>query len=225
MKTIRHIRRSCIEIYQNDVRVSLVGYPDCENIIGYLLGDGIAILWGDNHETFLLNTITCTMRQFVDKDERLLVEDSEVNDRQISSHLSNGHNFLRNRIASFGGLHTWDGFKNGFCALDWTIYPDGRYFADEGGFGMEANDEEVAYCVVNKNLDIVVPFFYAEDPKDVLEAVRAGTYRQEPIEPINREEVIVDVFPIPTKWDILATKFWRIYYSIKEKFSRKNSNC
>lgn len=90
---------------------------------------------------------------------------------------------------------------------------------------MEANDEEVAYCVVNKNLDIVVPFFYAEDPKDVLEAVRAGTYRQEPIEPINREEVIVDVFPIPTKWDILATKFWRIYYSIKEKFSRKNINC
>jgi hypothetical protein len=222
MKTIRHIRRNCIEIDPNDVRVRLVGYPDCDNIKGRLLGDGIAILWGDKHETFLLNTVTCIMRQFVDKEERLLVEDTEVNDRQISSHLSNGHNYLRNRIACFGGLHTWDGFKDGFCALDWTIYPDGRYFADEGGFGMESNDEEVAYCVINKNLDVVVPFFYAEDPKDVLHAVRAGTYKQEYIEPINSQEVIVDVFPIPTIWDKIATMFRMIYYSIKEKFTRKN---
>ena len=55
--------------------------------------------------------------------------------------------------------------------------------------------------LINKNLDIVVPFFYAEDPKDVVNAVRAGTHKYEPIVPIDRKKVIVDVFPIQTRWD------------------------
>ena len=38
------------------------------------------------------------------------------------------------------------------------IYPDGRYFADEDGFGMEDNDEEKAYCIINKDLEIIVLF-------------------------------------------------------------------
>lgn len=222
MKTIRHIKLSNIEIDSDKDRVFVVGYPEYENIRGHLLGDGMVMLRGDRYEIFVLNTKTGLMRQFVDSEERLLVEDTEVNDRQIRGHLSHGYSWLNNRIASFGGLHTWDGFKNGFCALDWTLYPDGRYFADEGGFGMEDNDEELVYCIINKNLDIVVPFFYAEDPTEVLNAVRAGTYKYEPIVPIDRNEVIVDVFPIPTRWDKLVTMFWRVYYSIKDKFSRKN---
>ena len=222
MKTIRHIKLSNIEIDSDKDRVFVVGYPEYENIRGHLLGDGMVMLRGDRYEIFVLNTKTGLMRQFVDSEKRLLVEDTEVNDRQIRGHLSHGYSWLNNRIASFGGLHTWDGFKNGFCALDWTLYPDGRYFADEGGFGMEDNDEEVVYCIINKNLDIVVPFFYAEDPTEVLNAVREGTYKYEPIVPIDRNEVIVDVFPIPTRWDKLVTMFWRVYYSIKDKFSRKN---
>lgn len=220
MKYRKYISTSQINIDHDRSRVTVVDYPQLKDGYGMCLGEGMAMFRGQHKEIFILNTETGLMRQFVNSDERLLVDDSEVNDRQISNHLSNGHNYLRNRIASFGGLHTWDGFKAGFCALDWTIYPDGRYFADEDGFGMESNDEEVAYCVVNKNLDIIVPFFYAEDPKDVLDAVRAGTYKQVPIEPINRQEVIVDVFPIPTMRDKIATRFWMIYYSIKEKFTR-----
>lgn len=219
MKTIR-LKIGCIEIdYEND-RVSIVGYPEYDSLRGYLLGNGMAMLRGEKYEIFVLNTQTGLMRQFVDRDKRLLVDDTEVNDRQITARLSHGYHYLRNRIASFGGLHALDGFKNGFCALDWTIYPDGRYFADEGGFCMEDNDEEVAYCIIDKNLDIVVPFFYAEDPNEVLNAVRAGTYKYEPIEPINREDVIVDVFPIPTKRDRFDTIFERIYYSIKKRFTR-----
>ena len=48
------------------------------------------------------------------------------------------------------------------------IYPDGRYFADEDGFGMEDNDEEKAYCIINKDLEIIVPFQPMDDVEEIL---------------------------------------------------------
>ena len=177
MQTKRHINLNSIEIDFINDKVLIAGYPEYNNLRGHLLGNGMAMLRGNRYEIFVLNTETGLIRQFVDSEEKLLVENTEVNDRQITGHLSNGYNWLQNRIATFGGLHTWDGFKDGYCALDWTLYPEGRYFSDSGGFGMDDNDEEVAYCIINKDLDIVVPFFYAEDPKEVLDAVRAGTYQ------------------------------------------------
>ena len=44
------------------------------------------------------------------------------------------------------------------CAVTWTLYPDGRYFADSDGFGMEDNDEEVVYAIIDTDLNIVEPF-------------------------------------------------------------------
>ena len=38
------------------------------------------------------------------------------------------------------------------------IYPDGMYFADEDGFGMEANDEETVYAIIDTDLNIIEPF-------------------------------------------------------------------
>lgn len=62
----------------------------------------------------------------------------------------------------------YDNFRNGVCAICWTVYPDGRYFADEDGFGMEDNDEENAYCIINKDLEIIVPFQPMDDVKEML---------------------------------------------------------
>lgn len=42
-------------------------------------------------------------------------------------------------------------------------YPDGRYFADEDGFGMEDNDEVTVYCVMNEDLEVIRPFAPVED--------------------------------------------------------------
>ena len=50
----------------------------------------------------------------------------------------------------------------------WTVYPEGRYFADEDGFGMENNDEENAYCIINKDLEIIVPFQPMDNVKEML---------------------------------------------------------
>jgi len=49
-------------------------------------------------------------------------------------------------------------FKNGVALVEWTLYPDGRYFIDEDGFGMEDNDESVLYGFIDKKARVVVPF-------------------------------------------------------------------
>lgn len=49
-------------------------------------------------------------------------------------------------------------FKNGVALVEWTLYPDGRYFIDEDGYGMEDNEESVLYGFINKKARVVVPF-------------------------------------------------------------------
>lgn len=49
-------------------------------------------------------------------------------------------------------------FKDGVALVEWTLYPDGRYFMDEDGFGMEDNDESVLYGFIDTHANVVVPF-------------------------------------------------------------------
>lgn len=49
-------------------------------------------------------------------------------------------------------------FKNGVALVEWTLYPDGRYFMDEDGYGMEDNDESVLYGFIDTNARVVIPF-------------------------------------------------------------------
>ena len=49
-------------------------------------------------------------------------------------------------------------FKNGVALVEWTLYPDGQYFMDEDGYGMEDNDESVLYGFIDTHANVVVPF-------------------------------------------------------------------
>lgn len=49
-------------------------------------------------------------------------------------------------------------FKQGVALVTWTLYPDGRYFMDEDGFGMEDNDESILYGFIDTYANVVVPF-------------------------------------------------------------------
>lgn len=49
-------------------------------------------------------------------------------------------------------------FKNGVALVKWTLYPDGYYFIDEDGYGMEDNDESALYGFIDKKARVVVPF-------------------------------------------------------------------
>ena len=56
------------------------------------------------------------------------------------------------------------------------LYPDGRYFADSDGFGMEDNDEEEVYAIIDTNLMIVKPFRPIEDVTDYLKELRKNKH-------------------------------------------------
>ena len=47
--------------------------------------------------------------------------------------------------------------------VSWMLYPDGRYFADEDGFGMEDNDEVNISAYIDTQCRVVVKFQDMED--------------------------------------------------------------
>lgn len=98
------------------------------------------------------------------KTETLLVADNEIDFDATNKGCPdfNGCKWVRYWFGRY------DNFRNGVCAICWTVYPDGRYFADEDGFGMEDNDEEKIYCIINKDLEIIVPFQPMNDVKEIL---------------------------------------------------------
>ena len=135
----------------NNVTVS--GYPELEGCEGTLEGDGMAFFFGDNRELYIANTQTGKIRK-VSTGESLLVNDNEIDIRAIAKVCENGLHNAQSKAIRYAGVNRWDGFKNGMCAITWTLYPDGRYFADSDGFGMEDNDEEVPIILMHHHAHI-----------------------------------------------------------------------
>lgn len=76
----------------------------------------------------------------------------------------------------YGGIGRWDDFQDGFGGFTWTLHPDGRYYADEDGYGAE-DDEEVKICVIlNANLDVIVPW-QPMDIRSVMKQLRREEFR------------------------------------------------
>ena len=118
------------------------------------IGENMAVLSGEGRSYTIINKETGKTRQLVSESGSLMVADNEID-----------FNAIKKGCPDFNGrksVRYWFGryndFRNGICAICWTIHPDGRYFADEDGFGMEDNDEEKVYCIINKDLEIIVPF-------------------------------------------------------------------
>lgn len=128
------------------------------------IGENMAILKEKGKSFTVVNKETGKFRKIVSEDGRLLVDDSEIDFDAIRKGCPDfeGGRFVEYNFGRYGD------FKNGVCAILWTVYPDGRYFADEDGFGMEHNNEENAYCIINKDLEIIVPFQPMKDVKAVL---------------------------------------------------------
>ena len=60
-------------------------------------------------------------------------------------------------VADYGGLSIGD-YQEGIARVDWMLYPDGRYFADEDGFGMEDNDEVNVSAYIDTECRVLVKF-------------------------------------------------------------------
>ena len=56
--------------------------------------------------------------------------------------------------------------------------PDRRlYFADDGGFGADDNGEENVYCIINTDMEVVVPFRPMADVREELRRAALHTHR------------------------------------------------
>ena len=152
-----------------DVTVS--GYPELDGCEGTLEGDGMAFFFGDNQELYIANTQTGKIRK-ITTEEALLVNDNEIDIKAIAKVCENGLHNAQSKAIRYAGLNRWDGFKDGLCAISWMLYPDGRYFADSDGFGMEDNDEEEVYAIIDTNLVIVEPFRPIKDVANYLKELR-----------------------------------------------------
>ena len=162
-----------ITIQGNDVKVS--GYPGLENRKGTIVGDGIAFFFGEgwrNYELYVANTLTGKIRKLSTADGEMLVDDNDIDYDAIAKVCENGIVNAKTKVICYAGLNRCDGFKDGLCAISWTLYPDGRYFADEDGYGMEDNDEEEVYAIIDTDLKIVEPFRPIKDVSTYLEKIR-----------------------------------------------------
>ena len=160
-------------IQGNDVKVS--GYPELENRKGTIVGDGMAFFFGEgwrNYELYVANTLTGKIRKLSTTDGEMLVDDNDIDYDAIAKVCENGIGNAKAKVICYAGLNRWDGFKDGLCAISWTLYPDGRYFADEDGYGMEDNDEEEVYAIIDTDLKIVEPFRPIKDVSTYLEKIR-----------------------------------------------------
>lgn len=64
-------------------------------------------------------------------------------------------NAISTMVNYYFGVNT---YKDGVAYVQWTLQPDGRYYADSDGFGMTDDDEVNVYAFIDKKAHILVPF-------------------------------------------------------------------
>lgn len=133
-------------------------------------GENLVYVDDEEGNGFLVNIATGKARQLSIPGYVVGFSDDEIDFESVTK-LPHGHK-VYDRIMNYGCVHWWDSCQNGIIALVWMLYPDGRYFADGDGFGMEDNDEENIYCVMNDNLEVVRPFAVVPDIRALLRELR-----------------------------------------------------
>ena len=115
------------------------------------IGEDMAILRTQGKSWLLGNKATGQTRLFVDASGFLAVDENDIDEAAIRKGCPHYHG---ERMVRYGF---------------------GRYFADEDGFGMDDNDEEEVYCIINKDLEVVVPFQPIDDVNAALEKESSTT--------------------------------------------------
>lgn len=156
----------------SDTEVLVYDYPDLEGCKGLLNKDGMAFFFGKGCEFHIANTVTGNIRKISASGGHLEVDDCDIDYHAIVKECPNGIQYAEWKLARYARVNTWDGFKDGLCAISWMLYPDGMYFADSDGYGMKDNDEENVYAIINTDLEIVEPFRPIKDIKAYLNEKR-----------------------------------------------------
>ena len=144
--------------------------PELEQYKWYSWGEDIYLVKDEFGDRYLINKATGKIRQISSPGYVVGFSDDEIDFATIDKlpHARNAHE----RRMNYGAIAWWDSCKDGLIALCWTLYPDGRYYADEDGYGMEDNGEEKIYCVLDDNLNVVQPFTIVPDIEALLNELR-----------------------------------------------------
>lgn len=133
-------------------------------------------------------------------------------------------NAVEQRAPYYFGINE---FMDGVAYVSWTLQPDGRYYADEDGFGMTDDDEINFYAFIDTKSSVLVPFQQMDDA--LLEK-----YRRQAINiSKNQEEIpyvcLVPEMTIPTdeNRNLLAhkEKLQRIIYGMMYQFASQARNA
>lgn len=73
------------------------------------------------------------------------------------------HRAERNALALSAPFHFGindyiNDYKDGVASVSWTLQPDGIYYADEDGFGMEDDDEINFTAFIDQSANVLIPF-------------------------------------------------------------------
>lgn len=107
-------------------------------------------------ERFLINHQSKEAYELMNRSLTLTFLTKEDVDWEGIKTLDNNHNAYT--FSAYYQRFAVGQFKKGVALVEWTLYPDGRYFMDEDGYGMEDNDESVLYGFIDKQARVVVPF-------------------------------------------------------------------
>lgn len=104
---------------------------------------------------YLLNTNTETAYEIVTANLRLgtfTTDDIDFDSVKYLEYASNASN-----LSAFYPVMI-SSFKNGIAEISWTLHPDGMYFMDEDGFGMEPCSEETISAYIDTGCNVLVKF-------------------------------------------------------------------
>lgn len=168
------MKTNSIRFEVNGSSVTVFGIPELEGCKGGFVGGGVASFRKEGHEWYLVNAEAGKWRK-MKAHGHLILDDSEVDYESVKANCRNGLYNAETKSIRYADVWLYDGrFENGLSAISWMIYPDGMYFADSDGFGMEDNDEENLYAIIDSNLDIVEPFRPIRDIDAYLKKLRSS---------------------------------------------------
>lgn len=117
--------------------------------------------WG-NKQTLLVNTELKKVYPITASDGTLVgFTQDDIEWDNVNQLENNGDARRRKACYSFG----IGDYRDGVACVNWMLYPDGRYFADEYGFGMEDNDEVNVSAYIDTECRVLVKFQDMEDPE------------------------------------------------------------
>lgn len=142
-------------------KVRSIGFPELDalNEHGYMIGEGMAFFGHSRGPLFIANTESKKIKKLVDEHGKVVGFTKDDIDYKSLEGVEHTGDAYRMEV-DYAGMQRYNDFRNGKCRLCWMLYPDGRYFADEDGFGMEDNDEVEIYCIIDKDFNVLEPFRY-----------------------------------------------------------------